>query len=259
MANQSKTETILLDGEMISYVLERKNVKNINFRIRPETGLIVSASPRVPLSQIEAILRERAQYILKALHRNKAAAQDRQSQYPVLYALGEQVLYLGDYYTLMLETGKNETVFLEREKKRLLLICSPGADETHRKAVFDRWWRQRCEQAICHMCRAVYPIFEAKNIAFPREIRFRQMVSQWGNCRPAQGILTFNLRLLAAPPRCIEYVVFHEFTHFLYPNHAKAFYDFIAAEIPDWKELENALQKTVAVRLEADAVSRQNA
>ncbi|MFR4476737.1 MAG: M48 family metallopeptidase [Ruminococcus callidus] len=42
-------------------------------------------------------------------------------------------------------------------------------------------------------------------------------------------MLTFNLRLLAAPVRCIEYVVIHEFTHFLHPDHSPAFYAEIAA------------------------------
>ena len=77
---------------------------------------------------------------------------------------------------------------------------------------------------------------------------FRQMVSQWGNCRPSRKILTFNTRLLAAPVRCIEYVVIHEFTHFLYPNHSRGFYDFIAAELPDWKKLQETLQKFVQTR-----------
>ena len=37
---------ITLAGETISYTLERKAVKNINMRLRPETGLLVSAPMR---------------------------------------------------------------------------------------------------------------------------------------------------------------------------------------------------------------------
>ena len=43
---------ITLAGETISYTLERKAVKNINMRLRPETGLLVSAPMHVPLSLI---------------------------------------------------------------------------------------------------------------------------------------------------------------------------------------------------------------
>ena len=91
-------------------------------------------------------------------------------------------------------------------------------------------------------------MFEAKGVAFP-EIRFRRMVAQWGNCRPTRGVLTFNLRLLAAPVRCIEYVVIHEFTHFLHPDHSPAFYAEIAAELPDWKQLQETLQHMVETRI----------
>ena len=116
------------------------------------------------------------------------------------------------------------------------------------KRIFDTWWNDTCSKAVCNLCRAVYPIFAAHGVKFPM-IRFRAMVSQWGNCRPERGVLTFNTRLLAAPLRCMEYVVIHEFTHFLYPNHSSAFYHFIAEELPDWKKLQETLQNEVETRV----------
>ena len=34
----------------------------------------------------------------------------------------------------------------------------------------------------------------------------------------------------------------HEFSHFLYPDHSPAFYAEIAAELPDWKQLQKQLR-----------------
>lgn len=99
---------------------------------------------------------------------------------------------------------------------------------------------------VVEMCEKVYPYFEKKGIAFP-QIRFRKMVSQWGNCRAKQGILTFNTALMYAPPACIEYVVLHEFTHFLQQNHSRAFYDELAKVCPAWKTLRKQL-KGISVR-----------
>ncbi len=247
----SETHTIIMGGQTVSYVLVRKQVKNINMRIRAESGLSVSASPMVPLSQIEAALRENQGQILKALQ--QMTQTERPQQYPVQYVTGEPVLYLGKMYALVVENGSTETVVLQDKSKKMVLVTVPGAALAHRKAVFERWWKQRCALMIGNLCRAVYPIYAAQHVSYPREIRYRQMVSQWGNCRPEQGILTFNLRLLAAPPRCMEYVVMHEFTHFLYPNHSQDFYRFIASELPDWKQLEKQLGETVEVRLGKDS------
>lgn len=236
----------MLDGEQVSYTLTRKQVKNINMRIRQETGLSVSAPPSVPIEQIEEAIRENQQKILQALHRSVQEEVHHSQQYPVAYTDGETVLYLGQECLLAVAFGRTEGV--HPEKNRLLLVTKNPADAARRKRIFDAWWNDACEHAVCNLCRAVYPIFEKHQVAFPT-IRFRAMVSQWGNCRPQRGVLTFNTRLLAVPVRCIEYVVMHEFTHFLYPNHSAQFYQFIAQELPDWRQLQQTLQRDVETRI----------
>ena len=57
----------------IRYELTRKRVKNINFRVRTDGTLAVSASARVPLKQIDALVDERREWVEKA--RNHAAEQ----------------------------------------------------------------------------------------------------------------------------------------------------------------------------------------
>ena len=60
-------KTINLNGREISYNLERKNVKNINLRIKADQSIYVSASVRVSDSVIEEFLRSKAEYVLRAL------------------------------------------------------------------------------------------------------------------------------------------------------------------------------------------------
>ena len=98
------------------------------------------------------------------------------------------------------------------------------------------------EDIILDICKKVYPYFKDKGITYP-EIKFRKMVSQWGNCRKEKGILTFNKNLIYAPYECIEYVVIHEFTHFLVPNHSKKFYDELEKICAGWKPLRKKLKE----------------
>ncbi len=95
---------------------------------------------------------------------------------------------------------------------------------------------------ILEFCRQVYPYFQARGVAMP-VVKFRKMVSCWGNCRAQKGILTFNKNLCLAPPACIDYVVKHEFTHFLQPNHSKAFYEELEKICPDWKQCRAQLKE----------------
>ncbi len=94
---------------------------------------------------------------------------------------------------------------------------------------------------ILALCEKVYPYFEKQGIKYP-QIKFRKMASRWGSCHPTKCILTFNTNLMYAPIECVEYVVLHEFTHFLQPNHSAKFYEELADVCPDWKECRQKLK-----------------
>ena len=102
------------------------------------------------------------------------------------------------------------------------------------------------KELILALCNNVYPYYEKQGIKHP-EIKFQKMVSRWGSCHTKKGILTFSTNLMYAPAECIEYVVWHEFTHFLQPNHSTRFYDELAKVYPNWKECRKKL-KEISIR-----------
>ena len=66
-------------------------------------------------------------------------------------------------------------------------------------------------------------------------IKVRAMTSRWGVCNPRRGQITFALALYNEPAAAQEYVVVHEFCHFLVPNHSPAFWAQVERLLPDWK------------------------
>ena len=68
----------------IKYILEQKQVKNINLRVRPDGSVKVSASPRVDASQIDDFVLSKAEFILKALKRFEAVAEAEEKYQRVL-------------------------------------------------------------------------------------------------------------------------------------------------------------------------------
>ena len=101
---------------------------------------------------------------------------------------------------------------------------------------------KRCDAILMPLCRKYYPYFAKYCGPFP-EIKYRRMKSRWGSCRPKENILTFNTRLAYVPERCAEYVVVHEFSHFVHANHSAAFYNTVAAFMPDWKAQRTEIRK----------------
>lgn len=68
-------------GEVIVFELERKGVKNINLRIRPDGSVYVSASPRVSLAAIDAFVMEKGAFI-RAAQAQYAQAQGPDARLP---------------------------------------------------------------------------------------------------------------------------------------------------------------------------------
>ena len=231
-------KTINLNGREIRYNLECKNVKNINLRIKADQSINISASVRVSDSVIEEFLRAKAEYILKALDHYAEIA--KYAPKPKQYVDGESFKILGHDRRLRVVQGKRNTI--ESDESYITLMVKDPADLELKKKTMDRWMKNYCKEILLAVCESVYPKFQKYGVPFP-ELRFRNMVSRWGSCQPKRKILTFNIALIEAPLSCIEYVVTHEFTHFLQPNHSKKFYGQLVMFMPDWQERKKVLEK----------------
>ncbi len=113
-----------------------------------------------------------------------------------------------------------------------------NAPKKERVQYFDE---SEIRNVITDICKKVYPCFESRGVKFPI-IKFRRMVSRWGSCNYVKGIVTFNTALMYAPHECIEYVVYHEFCHFLQANHSKMFYYELQRVCPGHKEYRKILK-----------------
>ena len=65
-------------------------------------------------------------------------------------------------------------------------------------------------------------------------ITVRDQKTRWGSCS-SRGTLSFNYRLIFAPPRILDYVVVHELCHLTHMNHSKDFWNMVAYVMPEYK------------------------
>lgn len=229
--------TVEADGNAISYTLERKPVKNINLRIRADQSVYVSAPKDVAAKMVDAFVVEKSVYILRALKKFKD--KNRETVSENRFVNGETVKFLGRNLRLKIKNASRSKV--ESDESYVTLYVKDVQDADLKKRVLETWLRKKCKDEITAICKKVYPQVKKYGIAFP-EIQLREMVSRWGSCSPKKGFVTFNTALIAMPVSCIEYVVTHEFTHFLYPNHSKKFYQQLATFMPDWEERKKRLE-----------------
>jgi predicted metal-dependent hydrolase len=71
-------------------------------------------------------------------------------------------------------------------------------------------------------------------VAYER-IRIGGQRTLWGSCS-SRGTLSFNWRLVLAPPEVLDYVVVHELCHLRVPNHSRRFWALVERHRPHWRE-----------------------
>lgn len=230
---------IELDGRTVEYDLERKNVKNLNLRIKADQSIYVSANKNVSERIIQDFLQSKSDYILKALDRYAEMA--KYASKPKMYVDGESFRILGHDLRLKVIQGKRN--YVVSDGIYITMTVKDTSDTAMKQRTMDNWIKKMCQENIQSICESVYTKFQKYAVDFPT-LRFRNMVSRWGSCQPKRKVLTFNIALIEAPLSCIEYVVTHEFVHFLQPNHSREFYKYLNMFMPDWKERKDALERT---------------
>ncbi len=73
-------------------------------------------------------------------------------------------------------------------------------------------------------------------------ITTRDQKTRWGSCS-SRGTLSFNWRLMLAPPAILDYVVVHELCHLEHMNHSKDFWQCVEIILPDYKERRKWLKE----------------
>lgn len=208
--------------------VERKQVKNLNLRIRPDGSVHLSMPRRATQADAEDFLRRRAAWIAAHLVRREERAEDPQRR---RYDRETNTLPLWgtlvDLDEALARAGLRSTRPPSTDRMRANL-----AEE-----LIDDLYRREVERAL----PAVIERAEARVGAHAARWQVRRMKSRWGSCTPARGSIRIGTGLAAYPPACFEMVVCHELVHLVEPSHNDRFHALLDAACPANRALSRLL------------------
>lgn len=209
----------------------RKDVKNITLKVRPNGEAILTAPKSASDEHIKFIIKKRAKWIAQ---KRAFFASFRTPEKE--YVSGEDFKYLGRSYRLKVVQSKEEHVKLQ--SGYLELFVKDKSDLERKENLVYEWYHEKATLYFFNILQEFNKIVK-QDI---KSVKIRQMKTRWGSCNPYKSYINLNIELIKKPKSCIEYVVFHELVHLLYPNHSKKFYDYLTLYMPDWQKRKEILE-----------------
>lgn len=231
-----RTRTLVLpkSRRTLTYELERKSVKRLNLRVRHDGTVHLSIPKHATLSEAEAFLRDREDWVLAALSR----MEKRAKAHPQAEAVGDSLPYLGGKLEVVWRAGSPARIEANMAEGRLTVTLPDPADAEMRAAAIETFEKAESKKLVVTLVERYYPLFAARGVPYPKAIRVKVMKTRHGSCSAAKGYLNFSSRLCEYPVAFIEYVVVHELCHFLEANHSERFWREVARVLPDWEARE---------------------
>ena len=204
----------LPDAPEIALVLRRSaRARRFSLRVsRIDVQVTLTLPARARESEALAFARSQTEWLRRAL------AQSPASERP---APGGSILFEGELRQIV--EGAVRAPRLDGGQ----LIVPPGADRlaARLEAFLKVCARQRLQAATEGYAAQLGRPF--------RRITLRDTRSRWGSCAQ-DGSLSYNWRLIMAPPGVLDYVAAHEVAHLEQMNHSPAFWAVVAGLRPGY-------------------------
>jgi len=229
---------IQLPDRALHYTLKRSSKRHtIGLKVS-EDGLTVTLPARVSVVEADAVVREKARWVIDRLDRRAARAQ------PALQGLdGEAVGWLGQSLRLTVQPhDKARSMVVQTDAALIVSVDAQLSDSDRARAVVSAVKRWRKRVALALMTPKLEAYAHQLGARRPR-VSVREQKSRWGSCS-ADGSIRMNARLIAFEEHLIDYVCAHEACHLQVMDHSARFHALLTGLMADQKARARALRDT---------------
>jgi predicted metal-dependent hydrolase len=193
----------------ITYTVRRSDrARRVRVVVEPSGSVEVVLPRRTPQREAAAAVAELRRWIERRLSETEAAR-------AAIAARGSGLPYLGETLRTRREPG--------RTRAHLRGDTLLYGDRTQ----IERWYRRMArEEVVPRLDEAV----AALGVDYA-SVRIANQRTRWGSCSTT-GAMSFNWRLLLAPPEILDYVVWHEACHLVHMDHSRRFWSLLERHRP---------------------------
>lgn len=236
---------ILYGNQIIHFLIERKNVKNVNLNIKPDMTVQISAHEKVPLDFIYDYVKSKGAWIVKNVKSFEETLPHKQSERE--YVSGETFKYLGKQYRLRVVKTEDEEAVKYFRGFIYLFVHDPYHFQRKEK-LMNGWYREKALKLFQESLDRMGVLVQKYGVDKP-SLDIRVMKARWGSALIEKNTILLNSELIKGPKHCIDYVVLHELIHFKYNDHSDSFYKLLFSLMPDWEKRKTILDQEIVQEL----------
>lgn len=203
----------IFDGNEYPIEIIRKNNKNTYIRVKDNT-VVVTTNYFVSMNKIRKLIDDNKDFINRLLIKGINKKEDTSFK---LFGKSYDIVY--GFSDVEIEGNK---IYAKDEK------------------VFNKYLSKYIYEKYEERLEYWYNIFE-ENIPNPN-LKIRKMTSRWGVCNIKNKNVTLNLELSKYDIEALDYVIVHELSHFIHPNHSKEFWVLVSKYCPKYKDIRKYLK-----------------
>ena len=231
-------DQVRFGSSTIEYEVRRSQRRKKTVQITVDgSGVQVAAPSATPDTELRAIVRKRASWILT--HASGALL----GEAPKRFVSGETLPYLGRNVRMVVAESDDRVPHIRFDHWRFQVLVPQGLkdDERYegvRRAVVE-WYRGRAADRIRSSVERWWPRLGNQDCS---RVLICDQRQRWGSCA-SDGTLRFNWRAVMLEPSLLEYVVVHELVHLRVKNHSSEFWDQLSKAMPDAQRRRQRLRE----------------
>ena len=216
-------------GDIVVPVV-RKRIKNLNLRVRSDGSVVASAPVYATERRIKAFIESKKEWIESRLRKreDELGAEEKTS-----LVVDGKIRYLGKTYNVVYLEGDPEIRIIGD----FFAVFSYGDHER----TLEKQWREKAFDIFRGEMEKQYETLFRPLIKKMPDLYVHRTTSRWGSCNFVRYRINMNELLIKGDVEGIEYVVMHEMTHLIYPDHGEGFHAFLATHMPDYKARKRRL------------------
>jgi len=207
-----------INSKKYEIVITRKKIKNMYIRIKEDLKIHISVNFRTSEKEIKKLIENNYDNIVLMIEK-QVKKNER----------NEKTRILGKEVDVVIFNGQTEpelfgNKFYIKDKTKL-----------------DKYLKDYAFMVFKERLDAIYPTFKER-IPYPI-LKIRKMTSRWGVCNIKNHNVTLNYYLSRYDISCLDYVIVHELSHFIHPNHSSDFWGLVLKYYPKYRECKKMLKE----------------